>query len=181
MGYRPVRQKNALGSRSAAGAAATARREGGTKGRRGPLVFSERQGDLTRKFYFSQETVFHLLANQNSSLTVKVAADKKQSVLGAGAVSSPPIHERLAAMDRLRLRRQPPIRPVQDERRGDPQGRLRALDAGHEKPVRGGAHPGMHRQDRERAETAFHRRQDRGQSLRAVDQRKPSPGPQERE
>ena len=67
------------------GSGPDARRVGGTKGGRGPLVFSERQGDLTREFYFSQDNAIVRLANPNSSLTVKVAADydKKQSALGS--------------------------------------------------------------------------------------------------
>ena len=93
---------------------------------------------------------------------------------------SAPVDKPLAAMDGVRFRRQPAVRLMQDEGGRDPERRPRALDAGDEQAMRRRAGAGMHRQQRQRPEPVLRRRQDRRERVRAMDQRKPAAGPQQR-
>ena len=71
------------------------------------------------------------------------------------------------------------VRLMQDEGRGDPKGGLRPLYARNQQAMRRRAGARMHWQDRDRPEPVLHRGQDRGEPVRAVDQRELAARPEQ--
>ncbi len=92
-----------------------------------------------------------------------------------------PVDQRLTPVDRVRLRRQPAVRLVQNKARRDLERRLRPFNPRDEQPMGGRAGARMDGQERERPEPVLRCGEDRRQRLRAMDHDEPPVGLEDRE